>query len=121
MLTVTLNDHTASQLTKMAAAQSTSPEDLIEKAIRDLLRAEASRILAHETDAFRTMHEQLLQKYAGEYVAIHQGQLVDHDVDQFALYLRMDEQYPDEIILLKQVCPDVEEVYTIRSPRLTNA
>jgi len=121
MLTVTLNDQTASQLTKMAAAQSVSPEAIIEKAIRDLLRAEASLILARETEAFRAMHSQLLQKYAGEYIALHHGQLIDHDVDQFALYLRVDEQYPDEIILIKQVCAEVEEVYTIRSPRLTNA
>lgn len=121
MLTVTLNDHTASQLTKIAAAQSTSPEDLIKKAIRDLLRSEAGRILARETETFRAIHEWLLQKYAGEYVAIHQGQLVDHDLDQLALYLRMDEQYPDEIILIKQVCTEVEEVYTIHSPRLMNA
>ena len=121
MLTITLNDLTASQLTKMAAAQSISPEDLVEKTIRDLLHAEASRILARETEAFRAMPAQLLQKYAGEYVALHQGRLIDHDLDQFALYLRVDEQYPDEIILIKQVCSEIEEVYTIRSPRLTNA
>ncbi|MFN8489181.1 MAG: DUF5678 domain-containing protein [Caldilineaceae bacterium] len=121
MLTITLKDQTASQLTKLAAAQSTSPEDLIEKAIRDLLHAEASRILTRETQIFRAMHEQLLNRYAGEYVALHHGQLIDHDVDQLALYLRVDELYPDEIILIKQVCPEVEEVYTIRSPRLIDA
>lgn len=121
MLTITLDDQTTSQLTKMAAAQSISPEDLIEKAIRELLRAEASRILARETEAFRAMHDQLLKEYAGQYVAIHQGQLVDHDPDQFALYLRMDKLYPDEILLIKQVSPVVDEVYTIRSPRLIHA
>lgn len=121
MLTITLDDHTASQLTKMAAAQATSPEDLVEHAIRNLLRAEASRILARETAAFRAMHQQLLERYPTEFVAIYRGQLIDHDVDQLALYLRIDELYPDEIILIKQVLPEVEEIYTIRSPRLTDA
>jgi len=121
MLTITLNDQTASQVTKMAEAQSTSPEEIIEKAIRDLLHAEASRILARETAVFRTLHAQLLQKYPGEYVALHQGQMIDHDPDQLALYLRVDEQYPDEVILIKQVCSEIEEIYNIRSPRLTNA
>lgn len=120
MLTVTLNDQTANQLTKIAVAHSTSPEDLVAKAIRDLLRAEASLVLARETKAFRLIHPQLLQKYAGEYVALHQGKLIDHDMDQFALYLRVDEQYPDEVILIKQVTPEVEEIYTVRSPRVTD-
>jgi Family of unknown function (DUF5678) len=121
MLTVMINDQTANQLTKIAVEQSISPENLVEKAIRDLLRAEASRILARETKAFRLMHPQLLQKYAGQYVALHQGQLIDHDADQLTLYLRIDAQYPDEVILIKQVTPEVEEIYAVRSPRIVDA
>ncbi|MBX3002160.1 MAG: hypothetical protein KF893_26790 [Caldilineaceae bacterium] len=111
---VTIRDQVARQLTKVADEQDLSPEELVEKAIRELLRAEADRILAREMEAFRALHPTLLQQYPQQYVGIRRGQLVDHDADQLTLYLRLDEQYPDEVILIKQVCPSIEEVYTIR-------
>lgn len=119
MLTVIIRDQTARQLTKVADEQSVSPEELVEKAIRDLLRAEADRILTREMQAYRSLHSELLQQMPMQYVAIHCSQVVDHDLDQFALYLRIEDQYPDEVILIKQVLPTVEEVYTIRSPRVS--
>lgn len=118
-MTVTIRDQVARQLTKVANEQALSPEALVEKAIRELLRVEADRILAREMEAFRVLHPVLLQQYPKQYVGIRQGQLIDHDADQLALYLRLDEQYPDEVILLKQVCPSIEEVYTIRSTQVS--
>ncbi len=88
------------------------------QAIRQFLRAEARRIMQQETDAFRAMHADLLAKYPNEYVAVHQGQLVDHDSDQLALFMRIDKQYPDIPVLITQVLPEPEEIYTFRSPRL---
>lgn len=118
MMTVTIRDQVARQLTKVADEQALSPEQLVEKAIRDLLRAEADRVLDREMEAFRHLHPILLQQYPQQFVGIRHGQLVDHDVDQLALYLRLDERYPDEIVLLKQVCPSIEEVYAIRFTRI---
>lgn len=119
MMTVTVRDQVARQLSKVASEQALSPEALVEKAIRDLLRGEADRILTREMDAFRVLHPTLLQQYPKQYVGIRHGQLIDHDADQLALYLRLDEQYPDEVILIKQVCPSIEEVYTIRSVQVS--
>ena len=118
MMTVSIREQTARQLTKFATEQATSPEALVEKAIRELLRAEANRIVAHEMDAFRNLHPQLLQQYPQQYVAIRQGQLIDHDRDQLALYLRVDKQYPDEVLLIKQVSASIEEVYKIRAAKV---
>lgn len=56
-----------------------------------------------EDAAYEAMHPELFEKYAGQYVAIHKGKLVDVDEDPMALYLRMDERFPDEVILIKQV------------------
>lgn len=114
MMTVTIQEQTARQLTKLADKQATSPQAVVERAIRELLRAEANRILGHEMEIFRALHPMLLQTYHNQFVAIRQGQLIDHDPDQLSLYLRVDEQYPDEVILIKQVLPSIEEVYNIR-------
>lgn len=118
MSTVTISDSTARQLTQIAASQEIPSDTLAEKAIRHYLRAESERILEREQEAFRSMHSTLLQQFANEYVAIRKGKLIDHDADQLQLYLRIDEQYPDEIILITRVQAEAEESYHIHSPRV---
>ena len=118
MMTVTLNDQIERQLTKVARDQAATPDELVEKAIRTYLHAEASQILKRETLAFRALHAELLDKHPGEYVAIHQGQVIDHDPKLGEMYMRIDEQYPDEVILLKQVQTEIERVFMVRSPKV---
>jgi hypothetical protein len=65
-------------------------------------------IMQREKDAFIGMHPQLGQKYLGEYVAIHQGKLIDHDKDHIELIERMRAKLPDEIVLITEVLPEPE-------------
>ena len=51
----------------------------------------------------------LSDKYLGQYVAVYRGELIDHDVDQVALYLRVKEQYPGEFIWIAPVGEAPEE------------
>ncbi len=120
MITVTLDDQIERQLTKIAHDQAVTTDKVVEKAIRSYLQTEASQILARESTAFRAMHEKLIAQYFGQYVAVHQGQVVDHDPKLGEIYTRMQERYPDEIILIKQVRPEIERVTTVRSPRIVH-
>jgi hypothetical protein len=120
MMTVTLPDPIERQVTKIARDQDVTPEELVQKAIQAYVQAEASQILDRETLAFRAMHAELLTKYPGEYVAVHQGRMIDHDLKLGDIYLRIDEKYPDEIILIKQVQPEIERVFNVRSPRIVH-
>ncbi|MCB8945977.1 MAG: hypothetical protein H6658_19700 [Ardenticatenaceae bacterium] len=79
---------------------------------------ERETAVAREEAAFQQLHPKLWQQYPGQYVAIHDGQLVDHDTDQVTLFLRMREQYPDEFVWIAPVQPQAQEEYHIRSPRL---
>lgn len=117
-MTVTLREPVASRLESAASAHGTSPESLVETVLLAYLDEEANRKIDREAEAYRAMHADLLNTHPGEYVALHQGQLVDHDQDQLALYLRVKAQYPKIPVLIRQVRPEVEEVFTIRSPRL---
>ena len=120
MAELVINPGTLSQLEKMANAQGSTTEELAEQALRQFLRDEKRRLMRRESVAFQSMHAELLAKHLAEYVAIYQGQLVDYDVDQSALVTRIDTQYPDVPVLIKQVLPDPNETYTIRSPRFEN-
>jgi hypothetical protein len=63
------------------------------------------------------MHPALLNEYPNEYVAIYQGEVTDHDPAQSELYLRIRERYPHEVVLIRQVRPEIDRTLTIRSPR----
>ena len=39
-----------------------------------------------------------MKEYLGKYVAFHQGQLIDVDEDQYTLYVRVHERYPETAI-----------------------
>jgi uncharacterized protein (DUF1778 family) len=74
-------------------------------------------IVAREEAAFKRLHPMLREKYLGQYVAIYQGKMIDHDPDQVALFLRTKERYPDEFIWIAPVGEKPEETYVLRSPR----
>ena len=60
---------------------------------RDVVEDEA---LVRERAAFTALHPTLLTQYPGEYVAIHNGALVDHDKDGLTLSLRVHQRFPHE-------------------------
>lgn len=95
--------------------------DLLEAAIA-LAEAEMTttgqEAMAQEESAYQSMLSELVAHYDGQYVAIFQGQLIDHDADELALLRRLDAHYPDEIILMKQVRSDPLPELRMRSPRL---
>ena len=74
--------------------------------------------LRREEVAYQEMHEELYKKYPGQHVAIYQAELVDHDEDGVALYMRVRQKYPGEFVLMTPVGQEAEETYRILSPRL---
>ncbi|MCL4871866.1 MAG: hypothetical protein KJ063_23145 [Anaerolineae bacterium] len=69
-----------------------------------------------EKAAYIRLFPQLHKQYYGHYVAVHQGQLVDHDIDYGTLVERIEERYPDVFVWLTQVEDEPIGTMTIRSP-----
>ena len=76
-----------------------------------------SAAIRKEEAAYRAMHSELFEKYAGQYVAVYKGELVDFDADESDLYRRIDKRYPYDVVLMKKVEKSSEKVYHFRSPR----
>jgi hypothetical protein len=74
-----------------------------------------------EEAAYRRLHPALFEEYAGQYVAIYGGELVDHDKDQVELYLRVKSRYSGKFVWIAPVRPEPEETYAVRSPRFVGA
>ncbi len=71
-----------------------------------------------ETKTFWAMYPQLLDRYPGQYIAVHEGKIVDTGPDLGTLYQRVRERYGDTPVLLTQVLPDSTRELMFRSPRL---
>jgi hypothetical protein len=70
-----------------------------------------------EKAAYLKLYPQLKDQYAGQYIAIHNAQLVDHDRDYGALFERIDDQYPDTFVWLTPVEEEPIGTIVLRSPR----
>ena len=71
-----------------------------------------------EAAAYDAMREEMVEKYLGQYVAVFRGQVIDHDADVGALVDRLDKQYPDDVVLVREVHEGPDRVLRMRSPRL---
>jgi predicted transcriptional regulator len=118
MTTLAISEDTSLNLDQVADHMGMTPDALASKAIRRFLREEAEQKVRLEEQSFRAQHATLLEQYAGRFVAMHDGQVIDSDDDELALYLRVRERFPAVGILIKQVVADLETAWVMRSPRL---
>ena len=116
--TLSIAEETATGLEQVADNLGTTVETLADKAIRRYLRQEAEKKIRREEQHFRAQHTRLLDQYAGQFIAMHEGQVIDSDADELALYLRIRQRFPMVGVLIKQVTPALEEVWVMRSPHL---
>lgn len=76
---------------------------VVEEAVEAYLDQLQQEKIHKEKEAFWAMQPNLLSEYAGEYITIHQGQVVDHDSDVVRLERRVAEQYGETAILIAPV------------------
>ena len=118
MLTVTLKPDVAEQVRELAEGAQIQVDEIVDEALRSYLVQAQREKLAAETQAFEQQRTTLLTLYPGEYVAMHSGQVIDHDPDMRALHLRVFAKLAHTPVLLKRVSENPERELVIRSPRI---
>jgi hypothetical protein len=118
MPNTTLQPELMKQLEQIAVEQEVKPEELLETAVRAYLRQIERETIKAEADAFRSMHAEMVREYLGQYVAVHNGQVVDHDQDFQSLHNRIRQRFGHRPVLLRRVEAEPERVLVFRSPRL---
>ncbi len=56
-----------------------------------------------EVNAYEALHPELVKQFLGQFVAIYQGELVDHDADEDALMKRRQRDYAGKVVLVRRV------------------
>ncbi len=74
--------------------------------------------MMEQTAVFDSQHRQLWRCYPEEYVAFWQGKLVDHDSDHRQIALRMNDRFPNQVVLIRQVTKHPPKPLRLGSPRL---
>ena len=125
-VTFTIPKKTLTKMQQMAEVKNKPLDDVLAEAVETLEsmtvpdngQSQRRTAMLKEEAAFRRLHPQLLTEFPEQYVAIFQGNVVDHDPDQGQLILRKRQNYPEQVVLIAQVLAEPEEVYYSRSPRL---
>lgn len=99
-----------------AAREAKSVSDVVNDAVERYLRERQLARLDAEVEAYERMHPQLKQKYFGQWVAVHNQELVDHDNDHAALYQRVRDKYGRAAVLIRQVMEQPTREIRIRTP-----
>ena len=117
MLTVTVKPDLAEQITHFTNGNQSTVEAFVNQAVREHLHEMARQKIRAETKAFEQQRDTLLANYLGQYVAVHDGQVIDHDPDLLTLHLRVFERLGDIPVLHKKVTTKPERDLVVRSRR----
>jgi len=118
MATIAVREDLLEPIRKLAEAEGKDVQSLVEGwLLRELALAREEK-LREESARFRAHHAELHAQYPGEYVALRNGAVLDHDHDARELYLRVQRQYGDEAILIAPVTDQPLPEFRMRSPRI---
>jgi len=113
---ITLRPDLGEALEEDARQNKHDVNDLVNEAVEIYLRDRQRRKIDQEIEAYVGMHADLWKQIPEHWVAIHNGELVDQDVDRVALHRRVRRQYKRIAVLIRQVRPDADEVIWWRTP-----
>jgi predicted DNA-binding protein len=131
-LTVHLSTDLHSRARQMATHRNTTLSEVVRAALENYLEetetveAVAQEMFENPDDEkmrsekafFATQQPALQRLYPGEFVAIHEGRVIDHDPHLVTLHRRVVQVVGAMPVLLKQVDEPVNREFLLRRPRL---
>jgi hypothetical protein len=117
-MSITVDPTLESALDEMARLLDRPVEDLANEAIRTHLEHLQARQLAVEASAYVQMHADLKVHYWGQFVAIHNGEVIDHDPEFESIFLRVQADFSGVPVLIRQVGESPVEEWYFRTPRM---
>ncbi len=111
---IALRPNLVERVHQIVKDKESTVEEFVNQAVRERLEQLEDQKLKAETQAFERLHPQLVQRHFGQFVAVHEGQVVDVDADFGVLFLRVRKRLGNVIVLMRQV--RAEPVLELRAP-----
>jgi hypothetical protein len=111
---IALQPDLVERVRRITKSKGATVEDFVNQAVREQLEQLENQKLETEIQAFECMHPQLVKQYLGQFVAVHESQIVDADVDFEVLFLRLQKRLGDTPVLIRPV--NIEPTLELRAP-----
>jgi hypothetical protein len=102
-------------LERNAEQEARTLDDLVNEAVALYVHRLQQKQIEREAEAYERMHPSLRDRFLGQWVAIHDQQLVDHDSDRLALYRRVRTRFGHTPILMRRVAESPVETIWMRT------
>jgi len=115
---IALQPDLVEQVRRITRNKGATVEDFVNQAVRERLEQLEDQKLEAEVQAFERMHPQIIKQYLGQFVAVHESQIVDADADFETLFLRLQKRLGDVPVLIRPVSAEPTLELRAPSPRL---
>ena len=116
MQTLTLRPDLTATLTAQSRREARPVDDIVSDAVEQYLEAQWRTQLDEELAAYVKLHPELVRTHFGAWVAVHDGAVIDHDLDRVALYRRVRQRYGRIPVLVCEVTEQPVEEIWLRTP-----
>ena len=103
MPTVAIEPTLYQRVEQAALESQVSTGEMFTQALRRYLWELDRRKITEESKAYRRQHAELKERYLGQYIAMHKGQIVDHDPDFQTLRQRVRQQFGRTAVMITLV------------------
>lgn len=117
MPTVAIEPALYRRVEQAAIESQVSTGEMATQALRRYLWELDRRKIAEESKVYRRQHAELKERYLGQYIAMHRGQVIDHDTDFQTLRQRVRRQFGRAAVMITQVEEIAEPEYIRRGFR----
>ena len=113
MPTIVIEPELYKRVEQAAREHNISTREILSQATRHYLWELSRRKISEESKIYRQQHMQLKAKYLGQYIAMRDGQVVEHDVDFNSLRHRIRQRFGHAPVMITRV-EDTAEPTLIR-------
>ena len=117
-MTLNLSSKSLTNLEEMAVQYGVDADELLSQALKSYRRKLEEAKIGAEKQHFLSQHAQLKKAYLSQFIAMHQGQVVDHDESFEILHRRIRQKYGRQAILIRRVEEEPDPPLVMRSPRV---
>ncbi len=117
-MAVVLPESLELEIHEAANRQGIDVSEFVITAVQAALAEYRERQIAAESKAWYALPRETRESYAGRYVAVHQGKIIDTDPNQRALLVRVQKQLGRVPVMITEGGDHPVPTYVIRSPRL---
>jgi ABC-type antimicrobial peptide transport system ATPase subunit len=103
MPTITVEPETYERLEAFAEEKQANTEQIAQEAFDLYFWEQNNRKISYESAQYRKQHLEIKKHYLGQFIAMHQGKIVDTDSDFQNLNVRIRERFGNTAVLITKV------------------